>query len=139
MPAPGTGARTGASVWTPVGWGFVQRIQNAFHDSGKVGIHIRIPEPKNSEALRHKKGVTSVIRLRSLMQPVLTSICFDDQPASEANEVDDIGTNGRLSAEIDPERLQLPQLHPQFDFLRRETFTKCAGNFVSQDSPCSLL
>jgi len=34
-----------------------------------------------------------------------------------------------------PKRLQLTQLHPKFDFLRRKTFAKCAGDFVSQDDP----
>ena len=60
---------------------------------------------------------------------------FDDESASEANEIDDISTNGRLPPEVEPKRLQLAQLHPKSDFLRRKTFAKCAGNFVSQDGP----
>jgi hypothetical protein len=27
MPAPGTGARLGASVWTPFGWGFAMMME----------------------------------------------------------------------------------------------------------------
>jgi hypothetical protein len=35
----------------PVGWGSVERRYNVFHDAGQIGIDIRIPETKNSEAL----------------------------------------------------------------------------------------
>ena len=72
--------------------------------------------------------------LPRLREAVLTSICFDDEPGSERNEVDDIGTDGRLSPDVKPEPLQLAQLRPQFDFLWRETFTKCASIFVCQNS-----
>src|ERR1700681_3241295 len=37
-----------------------------------------------------------------------------------------------LSPEMIAERLQFAQLHPEFDFLRRESFAKCAGVFICQ-------
>jgi hypothetical protein len=118
----------------PVGWG-IQGTENAFHHPREIGINVRIPESRNSEALRLQKGIANLIRPGALRHSVLTAICFDNESRSERNEVDDVTVDRCLSPEMEAERLQFAQLHPQFDFLRRETFTKCASIFVCQGSP----
>ena len=110
-----------------------QRTQNAFHHSREIGINVRIPESKNSEALRLQKGVANLIRSSALRHSVLAAICFDNELASERNEVDDVTADGCLSPEMKAESFQFTQLHPQFDFLRREPLAKCASDFVCQE------
>jgi hypothetical protein len=116
------------------GWGLVQRSQNALHHPSEILINIGIPEPKNPEALSEEKCVTDLIGQRGPRQSVLTSIGFDHEPGTERNEVHDVTTDRRLPPKLETERLQLAQLRPQFDFLRRETLAKRAGIFVCQDS-----
>jgi hypothetical protein len=116
------------------GWGLVQRSQNALHHPSEILINIGIPEPKNPEALSEEKCVTDLIGQRGPRQSVLTSIGFDHEPGTERNEVHNVATDRRLSPKLEPERLQLAQLRPQFYFLRRKTLAKRAGIFVCQDS-----
>jgi hypothetical protein len=91
----------------PVGWGSVQRVQNAFHDASEIVIDIRIPETKNSQALWEEKCVTDLIRLRTRGQSMMTSICLDDEPGPEWNEVHDVAADRGLSPKVKPERFQL--------------------------------
>src|SRR4051812_18874003 len=42
-----------------VGWGSVQRAHDALHHPGEIVIDIRIPEPKNPEAVREEKCVAN--------------------------------------------------------------------------------
>ena len=112
-----------------------QRAQNAFHHPREIGVDIRIPESKNFEALRLQEGVANLIRSSAVRQAMLTAVSFNDELGSERDEVDDVTANRRLPPEMKAEGLQFAQLHPQFDFLCGETFTKCAGIFVCQGSP----
>jgi hypothetical protein len=66
---------------------------------------------------------------------VLTTVGLDNELGSERNEVDDVTADGCLSPEMKAESFQFTQLHPQFDFLWREPFAKCASDFVCQGSP----
>jgi hypothetical protein len=66
---------------------------------------------------------------------VLSAISFNDELGSERDEVDDVTANRSLPPEVEAERLKFAQRHPQFDFLRGETLTKCAGIFICQGSP----
>ena len=85
----------------------VQRVQDALQDTNEIVIDIRIPETKNSEALREKKCVTNLIRLDARRHSVLTSIGFDDEPGPERNEVHDVAADRCLSPKVKPERFQL--------------------------------
>jgi hypothetical protein len=89
----------------PVGWGSVQRVQNAFHDASEIVIDIRIPEPKNPEALREEKCVANLIPLRAKKRSMLTSVGLDDEPGSERNEVHDVAADRHLSPKMKSERL----------------------------------
>jgi hypothetical protein len=102
--------------------GSVERTQNAFHHAREIGINVRIPKSENSETLRLQKSVASLIGSSTRRHSVLTTICFDNELGSERNEVDDVAADGCLSPEMKAETFQFAQLHPQFDFLRRETF-----------------
>ena len=112
-----------------------QRTQNTFHHASEIGIDVRIPESKNSKTLQLQKGVASLIGSSTLRHSMLTAIRFDNQLGSERNEVDNVPADGCLSPEMKAEGFQFAQPHPQFDFLRRETFAKCASIFVCQGSP----
>ena len=109
-----------------------QCTQNAFHHAFEIGVDVRIPESKNLEALRLQKTVAKLIRARALGHSVLTAIGFYDESGLERNEVDDVTPDRCLSPEMKAEAFQFAQLHPQFDFLRRESFAKRAGIFVCQ-------
>ena len=78
----------------------VQHTQNAFHHPGEIGIDIRIPESKNPEALRLQKGVARLIRSSAFEHSMLTAVGFDDEFRPKRNKVDDVGTDGRLPAEM---------------------------------------
>jgi hypothetical protein len=97
-----------------------------------MAIDVRIPESQNPEALRSQKGVTNLIRTSAVRHAVLAAVGLNDELGSERNEVDDVTANRCLPPEMKAERFQFAQLHPQFDFLRSETFTKRAGIFVCQ-------
>ena len=86
--------------------GGIQGTENAFHHPGEIGINVRIPKSKNSEALRLQKGVANLIRSSALRHSVLAAICFDNELASERNEVDDVTADGCLSPEMKAEGLQ---------------------------------
>src|SRR6266849_1809330 len=118
-----------------VRWRIPQRTQNAFHYPSEIAINVRIPESKNSKTLRLQKGVANLIRSSTLRHSVLTTVCFDNELRSERNEVDDVTADGCLSSEMKAEGFQVAQPHPQSDFLRRQTFAKCAGIFICQGSP----
>ena len=112
-----------------------QLTQNAVHHTGEIGINVRIPESKNSKSLRLQKVIANLIRLSAFRHSVLTAVCFDNELRSERNEVNDVTADGCLSPKMKAEGFQLAQLYPQFDFLRRKTFTKCASSFVCQGYP----
>jgi hypothetical protein len=99
---------------------------------GEISINIRIPEPQNFKALRLQKRVANLIRSSASRHSVLSAVGFNNKVGSERNEVDDVTTDRCLSPEMKAEWFQFTQLHPQFDFLRRETLAKCAGIFVCQ-------
>jgi hypothetical protein len=77
-----------------------QRTQNAIHHPGEIGVNLRIPEPKNSKALRLQKGVANLIGSSTPPHSVLATICFDNELGSERNEVDDVPADRCLSPEM---------------------------------------
>jgi hypothetical protein len=60
-----------------------QRTQNFFHYSRKIGINIRIPKPKNPEALRLQKGVARLIGSSAVRHSVLTAVSLDSKFATK--------------------------------------------------------
>ena len=114
------------------GRGLVQRAKDGFHHPDEIGIDIRIPKSQNPETLRLQESVASLIRTMAVRQAVVTAVGFNDELGSERHEVDDVTPNRRLSSEMKAERFQFAQFYPQFNFLRGEPFTECAGVFVCQ-------
>jgi hypothetical protein len=115
-----------------------QRTQNAVHHAREIGINIRIPKSKYPETLRPQKRIANLVRLSTVRQSVLATICFDNEPGSEGHEVDNVTADRGLSPKVITKRLQFAQLHPQFGLLRGETFAKRARNFVRHDTPNRL-
>src|ERR1700743_881922 len=66
---------------------------------------------------------------------MLTAIYLDDDAPLERNKIDNVSADGRLSAKMRACALQLAKLHPQFDFLRRESFAEFSGIFVRHCQP----
>ena len=50
--------------------------------------------------MRLQKSVANLIRLRALVRSMLTAIRLNDELRSERHEVDDVGTDGRLSTKM---------------------------------------
>ena len=65
-----------------------------------VFIDLVIPKANHAVASLHQPGGTSRIMLRSRRFEMLRAVEFNDQSLGEADEVDDVGAEGRLAAEL---------------------------------------
>ncbi len=70
---------------------------------------------------------------------VLYAIDFDDQPLREADEVDNVALDRRLSAEVIAAMFQFPQFIPKSRFCDGHSFAKRTRNLVCHDTRTVIL
>ena len=72
---------------------------DGFNHSITIGKHLVIPESNHREPLRIQISRAFEILRRVLC--VLPAINFDDQARGQANEIHDVGTEGKLATKPD--------------------------------------
>jgi len=115
----------------------IQGTENDFHSLPEDWHQCPIPESKNSKSLvtaESRREPDPSVRPSPAFRAGHRSASITNW-ASERNEIDDVTPDRRLSPEVEAESLQFAQLYPQFDFLRRKTFTKCASISFAKGTP----
>ena len=95
-----------------------KRLTNRLDHEPHILVHLVIAEPNHAVAALGKPCRPPCIMLRVPLLQVLRAVEFDDEPPSEADEVDDVRAERRLSAKLvavdlagarEPEALSAPE------------------------------
>jgi len=86
-----------------------------------------VPEAKHPEALRFQPSVPLLIGFGS---KVLAAICLDDQARAKMHEIDNVLTDGLLSAKLLPIHSMVTQKVPKQGFRIGHAATQLPGEFV---------
>ncbi len=73
---------------------------DAFEHSGQIARDLRIPEANDAIAFVLEPALPCTIALGRVVFVVVTTVELDDEAFGWAEEVDDIGADRRLSAEV---------------------------------------
>src|SRR4051812_18174385 len=96
------------------GWpgrgGDTQNIPYGFHDGIELPENLIVPESHNPEPLGVQPCRPGVILLR--LRGMLTAIQFDDRFRFEANEIDDVNSDGGLPPKFAPVEAIGPEFTP---------------------------
>lgn len=96
-----------------VGWPR-QFPQNAIHCPVQRLVNVDIPKAQNLETAPRKFCITQAISFNMGAHAVLAAIDFDDEPMGFLGEVDDVGGNRAMPAEMKAFHLQAAQIDPEF-------------------------
>ena len=99
----------------------------------EVFVDLGIPEAQCAKTLRGEMRVALGVMREAGCFTVLTAVDLDDEPMFEADEVENIALERRLSAEVETLGTQPAQMHPQLHLLRGHRLAKRAGSFVRHD------
>jgi hypothetical protein len=82
------------------GWGGGGRDDggDCFQHAASIGHDVVIVKAKNTESFLGEKGISAIVALHVLRFEMLAAINFDHQPCSMTDKINDIGSDGRLSA-----------------------------------------
>jgi hypothetical protein len=106
---------------------FPRPRENRLYDAVKIGVDVMVPKPQRAKTLRREKGVPARIVREPLILAVLGAVRFHDELVFEADEIENIAFERRLTAEMQALRAQSAQLRPKLHFPRRHGFAQCAG------------
>ena len=66
----------------------------------KIGVDLMVPKPQRAKALRREKSVASHVMRGPFILAVLGAIRFHNDAVSEADEIENIAFERRLTAEV---------------------------------------
>src|SRR3712207_4938013 len=66
----------------------------------RIGVNLAVPEAQNMEALDGKGRIPVAVAACISILGVLTSVDLDNHPGSKTREIDDIGSDRHLPAEV---------------------------------------
>ena len=115
------GGRVGASLEN-----LVDTQENAI----EILIDLVIPESQDDKTVFGEMPIALRVPPHLRSGSVLAAIDFDDDPSVYAYEIEYVSIARRLPTKMKATFAPISQMHPQFDFLRRQRFPKSAGEFV---------
>ena len=83
---------------------------DGFENTASVLQHVIVPEAKNRKALRPQESVAPLVVFTFR---VLRSVGFDDEPALEADKVDDVRIDDELPFEFERGHASVAQHRPE--------------------------
>jgi hypothetical protein len=94
----------------------LQCLDNGQQDTVHVGQHVVVPEAQNPVAFTLQPGRALAILRAVNRVGVLAPVEFDDQPALQAGEIDDVGTARHRALEFAAGELAITQACPELLF-----------------------
>ena len=94
-----------------------QSIENCLDDAVDIGIDIGIPKPDDPKSQTHQRGITQGILRCVSGKTVLAAVDLDNQSMLEAQEIDDVTTDGCLSTKMKTHAPQATESNPHPDLL----------------------
>ncbi len=91
----------------------LKRLSNCLHDESHILVHFVIPEANHPIAAGVEPCGPSLVMRGSRLFEMLRAVEFHDESLRKADEVDDVGTECSLSAELVPVELRSAQEEPQ--------------------------
>ena len=101
-------------------------LQHAF----EILCNCTIQKPPHAKAVLLQPFRPAAISGNSFGRQMLAAIQLDDQLRIEADELDDVGSDGLLAAKFEAEKAPVAQCKPKLVFNRRLIATKSSGEMV---------
>jgi hypothetical protein len=103
----------------------LQGFCDTFKNTAKVLQHIAVPEAQDTKALATQPCIAFRV-VRGFIRRVLPTIDLDDEPRFEANEIDNVRTNGKLASKRQALKTMGAQPLPNFCLRLRHVLPKRA-------------
>jgi hypothetical protein len=86
--------------------------EDRLDDAVEIPVHVVIPKAKRQEAERGEMRVSSRVMREAGVEAMLAAVDLHNQPMFEADQIQDVAFQWRLSPEVKTLELELTQLHP---------------------------
>jgi hypothetical protein len=104
----------------------IDRLQNG----GETAIDLVVPKTKDAKATAGETGIALHVSRLTIIEIVLTSIEFDNQPMLQANKIDNEIVTWRLPSEVISPLSPSAEVNPEFYLLGCHGFSQSSCDRV---------